>query len=169
MSRSWHPNVRRWHRHPRTWKEQMWDGSQINSSNGQISDWLSEYCLTLNISKTACMYFYNRKNGNQPDVIVNGERIQTVSNLKYLGITVDSQLSFKKHEKEACNTVKLNLRNCRYIRNHLPLDAAKPYMHSWSFHKSHTVLKADHKLEKQHLLHCKHFTNKHSKHWTKSH
>lgn len=35
-----------------------------------ISDWLSESCLTLNVSKTACMYFYIRKIGSQPDFTV---------------------------------------------------------------------------------------------------
>ena len=51
----------------------------------------------------------------------------------YLEITVDSQLSFKKHVKQVCNRVKFNLRNFRYIRNQLPLEAAKLYMHSMIF------------------------------------
>ena len=79
--------------------------AKLTETIAKISDWLSKSCLTLNISKTACMYFYDRKNGNQPDIIVNGERIQTVSHFNYLGITVDSQLSFKKHVKQVCNTV----------------------------------------------------------------
>ena len=79
--------------------------AKLTEAMAKISDWFSESCLTLNISKTACMYFYNRKNGNQPDIIVIGERIQTVSNFLYLGITVDSQLSLKKHVKQVCNTV----------------------------------------------------------------
>ena len=128
MSWSWNSNVCRWHGYPGTWKRQMWSSSQINSSNGQNCTWLSESCLSLNVSKTACMYFYIRKNGNQPDIFVNGEKIH-----KYLVVTVDSQLSFKKHIKQVCNTVKFNLRNFRYIWNQLPLDAAKLYMHSMIF------------------------------------
>ena len=94
--------------------------AKLTVAMANISDWLSEFCLTLNISKTACMYFYNRKNGSQTDIIVNGERIHTVSHFKYLGITVDWQLSFKKHVTQVCNTVKFNLRNLRYIsRNQL--------------------------------------------------
>lgn len=62
-----------------------------------------------------------------------GKKIQIVSHFKYLGVTLDSQLSFKKHIKQVCNTVKFNLRNFRHIRNQLPLDAAKLYMHSMIF------------------------------------
>ena len=35
--------------------------------------------------------------------------------------------------KQVCNTVKFNLWNFRYIRNQLPLDASKLYMHSMIF------------------------------------
>ena len=106
--------------------------AKLTAEMAKIATWLSESCLILNVSKTACMYFYIRKNGNQPGIFVR-EKIQTVSHFKYLGITVDSQLSFKKHIKQVCNTVKFNLRNFRYIRNQLPLDAAKLYMHSMIF------------------------------------
>ena len=68
--------------------------AKLTAAMGKIATWLSESCLTLNVSKTAFMYFYIRKNGNQPDIFVNGEKIQTVSNFKYLGVSVDSQLSF---------------------------------------------------------------------------
>lgn len=37
----------------------------------------------------------------------------------------------------------------------------------WCFHILLTALQAGHTLEKQHLPSCKHFTNKHSRHWTK--
>ena len=58
----------------------------------------------------------------------------------YLGITADSQLSFKKHVGQVCNTVKFNLRDFRYMRNKLPLDAAKLYMHSMIFsHVSYCI------------------------------
>ena len=99
--------------------------AKLTAAMAKIATWLSDSCLTLNVSKTACMYSYIRKNGNQPDIFVNGEKIQTVSHFKYLGVTVDSQLSFKKHIKQVCNTVKFNLRNLKCIRNQLPLDAAK--------------------------------------------
>ena len=108
--------------------------AKLTEAMAQISGWLSKSCLTLfNISNTASMYFYNRKNGNQPYIIVNGERIQTVSHFKYIGIMVESQLSFKKYGQQVCNRVTFNLRNFRHIRNQLPLDAAKLYMHSMIF------------------------------------
>lgn len=52
------------------------------------------------------------------------------------------------------NTVKFNRRNFRFIRNHLPLDAAKLYM----LILYHILY---HMLENQHLLLHKPFVNKH--------
>lgn len=60
-----------------------------------ISDWLEESCLTLNTSKTACMYFsINRKEVHQPDVTVQTVKLQIVSDFKYLGVVIDSHLTF---------------------------------------------------------------------------
>lgn len=104
--------------------------TKLTVAMAKIATWLSGSCMTLNVSKTVCLYFSIRKNENQPDVVVNGENIRVVSHFKYLGVTLDSQLSFKKHIKQVCTTVKFNLRNFRHIRNQLPLDAAKLYMYS---------------------------------------
>lgn len=40
--------------------------AKLTVAIAKISTWLSKSFLTLNISKTACLYFYIRKNGNQP-------------------------------------------------------------------------------------------------------
>ncbi len=73
--------------------------AKLTSAMAKISDWLVESFLTLNVSKTACMCFYIRKNGGQPGNFAKGDRIQTVSNFKYSIILIDSQLTFKKHVK----------------------------------------------------------------------
>ncbi len=47
--------------------------AKLTVATAKVSTWLSESCLTLNISKTACMYFYVRENGSQPDIIAKGK------------------------------------------------------------------------------------------------
>ncbi len=55
--------------------------------------WLEQCCLQLNISKTVCMFIPKTKNLSVvPDVFVSGERLQGVSEYKYLGVLIDSKL-----------------------------------------------------------------------------
>ena len=53
-----------------------------------------------------------------------------VSHLKYFGIIIDSNLSFKKQVKNVFNTVQYYLANFTCIRNQMSTEAALLYMHS---------------------------------------
>lgn len=68
-----------------------------------------------------------------PEVIVNQEKVRVVSDFKYLGIILDSQLSFKKHTKKVANVVKFNLANFKHIRSYLSMKAAKLFLHAMIF------------------------------------
>ncbi len=48
---------------------------------------------------------------------------------KYLGILIDSKLTFKAQVKKVCKQVKLNLFNFKFIRDYMSLEAAKMYMY----------------------------------------
>lgn len=77
------------------------------------------------------MYFHNRsKNYNCPNVYVNGEQIQNVTDFKYLGVTLDPTLSFKKHVKQMCQSLKFNIATFKCIRNSLTLEAAKLFFNA---------------------------------------
>uniref|UniRef100_A0A3P9HF32 Reverse transcriptase domain-containing protein n=1 Tax=Oryzias latipes TaxID=8090 RepID=A0A3P9HF32_ORYLA len=94
-----------------------------------ITAWLKYSCLQLNTSKTVAMFF-NKSNNNltaEPDVFVSGERLQIVSEYKYLGVILDSNLSFKSHIKRVCNRIKFNLSNFRHIRHQMSTQSAKMY------------------------------------------
>lgn len=65
-----------------------------------------------------------------PKVYVSGEVLQVVSQVKYLGIILDSTLSFKKQVKKVMQVTKYNLANFRYIRNCLTTTTAKLYMNA---------------------------------------
>ncbi len=66
-----------------------------------VSEWLKMSDLHLNINKTVCMFFSKRSSiGQQADVFIEGEKLMVVSDFKYLGIILDSNLTFKKHVKK---------------------------------------------------------------------
>lgn len=96
-----------------------------------VSKWLNASCLTLNIKKTATMYFVNNnKQSSFPNITVNGERIQNVKEYRYLGIMLDPHLTFKKHVKQMCHSIKYNIKTFKCIRNSLTLEAALTYFNS---------------------------------------
>ncbi len=69
----------------------------------------------------------------KPDVVIDGDRQQVVSDFKYLGIYIDSNLTFRSHIKKVCNKIKFNLANFRYARSCMSTKAAKMFMHSMIF------------------------------------
>ena len=99
----------------------------------KVSDWLTSSCLTLVVSKTVGMYFSNKR---------KGEVIQIVDNFKYLGIIIDSNLTFKKHvnnhiQKCQINWYILDILDINY--QYMPLN----YLCiQWSFHIYHIVLQS---------------------------
>ena len=71
--------------------------------------------------------------GQQPSVMVGGERLEVVEYFKYLGVIFDSNLNFKQHVKKVKNTIKFNLSNFQHIRPFLTMETAKTYMHAMIF------------------------------------
>ncbi len=105
--------------------------NELTNSMVNVSAWLKANCLQLNVSKTVCMFF-SKSNSiiKEPDVYVSGVKLQVVPQYKYLGILIDSKLTFKAQVKKVCKQVKFNLYNFKFIRDYMSLEAAKMYMYS---------------------------------------
>lgn len=128
----------------------------------QVTAWLKHSCLQLNTSKTVAMFFTKSHSSlsDEPDVFVSGERLQVVTEFKYLGVILDSKLSFNSHAKMVSNRIKFALSNFRHIRQQMSVQAAKMYMYSMIFshltycltvwsHANITTLKPIHSLYKR--------------------
>lgn len=104
--------------------------SVLTSAMTKVQDWLSNSCLMLNTKKTVCMTFSKRPvNVKQSGVFLGGEELELVTQFKYLGVILDSSLTFKNHVKKVSNTIKFNLQNFKQIRPFMTFDAAKAYLH----------------------------------------
>ena len=105
--------------------------SQLTKVMVNVSNWLNNCHLQLHSSKTVAMFFAKtKKSYTEPDVIFSGQRIQIVNKYKYLGIMLDSNLTFKHHVKKVSNILRVTLGNFRHLRNHMSTEAAKMYMFS---------------------------------------
>lgn len=99
-----------------------------------INEWLRKSCLLLNSKKTVYMVFSKHPKAKpSSNITLKGAEIQIVDEFKYLGVTLDSSLSFKKHVKTLCKVVNLNICNFKQIRSLLPGIAAKIFLHSMIF------------------------------------
>ncbi len=92
----------------------------------KVSAWLDASFLTLNTKKTKSICFSIRKLPvtESLNIRIKDEIIEQVSEEKYLGMILDSQLNFKSHVKKLCKTIKANLASFRIIRNCLTCDHA---------------------------------------------
>ncbi|CAL8110866.1 unnamed protein product [Orchesella dallaii] len=70
----------------------------------KLEKWCSENGLKMNVSKTKCMNFYkahdlSARTLESGKVYVNNKEVEFVDSFRYLGIEIDKNLTFKKHEK----------------------------------------------------------------------
>ena len=104
--------------------------NKLNSAMARVQDWLNNNCLLLNTTKTVCMNFTKRPvNQSRSKVYIGGVELELVEQFKYLGITLDANLTFKKHIKKVANTIRFSLQNFKQIRPFISSEAAKSYLH----------------------------------------
>ena len=76
----------------------------------------------------------NIRNNIDLNVSIHGEAIESLNNFKYLGVTLDTHLSFDKHIDKVCN--KVNSRNSllKHVRNFVSKDLATSLYRSLNDH-----------------------------------
>ena len=73
----------------------------MNKELKKLYEWLCLNRLSLNISKTNFVIFHARNKPKVPVTIcINRQAIEEVKYVKYLGVLIDSQLTFKNHVDE---------------------------------------------------------------------
>ena len=73
-----------------------------------LTTWCQKNKLTVNINKTKVMLFGTRnmlKRGIRCDTFINGTKLQYVNHFNYLGVKLDSSLTFELHASESLKMV----------------------------------------------------------------
>lgn len=87
-----------------------------------------------NILKTDCNTLIEQlPTRSRSSVFLGEEELELVAQFKYLGVILDSNLTFKKHIQKVSNTIKFNLQNYKQIRSYITTEAAKSYLHCMIF------------------------------------
>jgi hypothetical protein len=83
----------------------------INQDLLHIRDWSTKWLVSFSPQKTRDMIITNRGPSNYPDLVLNNQPIERVTNHKHLGVTISNDLSWKSHvyniSKKAYNCLGL--------------------------------------------------------------
>ena len=76
--------------------------TRMNEELGHISIWLKANKLSLNTDKTKYILFHKTRQSDNlplklPDLTINSSKIEQCSSIKFLGVIIDENLSWKQH------------------------------------------------------------------------
>ena len=87
----------------------------------KTDSYLNENQLNLNADKTELLYFSTRDE-LEPKVTFNGNLIKSAESCRYLGIHLDSKMTFEAHLIVILKKMAAAIRSLYLVRNHLPLE-----------------------------------------------
>ena len=95
----------------------------VNKELDKLHDWLCLNRLSLNISKTNFVIFHaiNKPKTYSITLLINKRAISETNTVKYLGILIDSQLTFKNHIVELTKKIQEQLESCTNLGHSLLL------------------------------------------------
>lgn len=76
--------------------------ANVNSTLEKFINWLIKNNLIINLEKTKVMHFYQRILDTNMDINYNGQTIDKVNDAKFLGISIDSRLTWKIQADDVC-------------------------------------------------------------------
>ena len=92
----------------------------LEQEANKVMHWFNSNRLIINLDKTNCMLFTNKKNTTNLDIKLNNHKIAMVSETKYLGVIIDNKLSWKSHIKHTCTKISKSLAILKIVRSIFP-------------------------------------------------
>ena len=97
--------------------------SSMNSELNKVNTWLCGNKLSLNVEKSNFVLFHpiQRKISSNFVLTINNNNIPRYMFVKYLGILIDSNLSWKSHIDSICKKIKRSIGMLSKLRYYVPL------------------------------------------------
>ena len=92
--------------------------ASVNRELAGVDNWLKTNRLSLNVSKTSYIIISNQK--NSLDIKIRETILMKVSTVKFLGITLDENLSFKDHVNKVTSNISKSIGVMRRLHCQLP-------------------------------------------------
>lgn len=106
----------------------------MNSDCIKLKKWMNENKLTINTDKTKYMIFRNKI---PTQILYNGTELESVPTIKYLGVIIDDELSWKQHMIAVKNKTAPIAGICRRVANYIPHNVKRQFFFSM-FHSKLT-------------------------------
>ena len=98
--------------------------AHINLELGNIQEWLNINKLSLNVQKTKFMIFHNYQRDISlfiPEIKINGQLVERVTEFNFLGLTIDEHLNWKSHIQKVSNKVSRSIGVLNRLKKFLPI------------------------------------------------
>ena len=85
---------------------------KLQTSLNEISEWYDGNRLALNAEKSKCMVIasrYQTRNDCSMNVLLKNDAIEQVNNIKYLGVIIDSNLTWNEHVSALCKNLSFKV------------------------------------------------------------
>ena len=97
--------------------------SNINQELNSINQWFQANKLSINETKTKAMYFHtHQREVLELSIKLNGKDIEFVKEFNYLGIILDSNITWKQHIKHIFNKISRTAGIMSKLKNYLPIE-----------------------------------------------
>ena len=94
--------------------------SYLNAELLRVDDWLKRNRLFLNVSKSKAMMFTKRKQYDLSDVILGGVALSFSDSIKFLGVTIDTNVNFGVHGSHILRRLSMALGAMRKLSYYAP-------------------------------------------------
>ena len=99
---------------------------QLDLAN--VNLWFKANRLSVNCSKTQCILFTSNRSKHkqfQLDLTLDGENLNQVTEMKYLGLILDRHLTFENHVNSICRKVSIRTKMLWRVRCFIPRSLAR--------------------------------------------
>ena len=101
----------------------------INSELNHIADWLAVNKLSFSVQKNKFMIFHYRQRvkteNDIPYLMINDTQIERVTELNFLGLTVNECMNWNSHTQKITNKISRTLGVMNRLKRYLPISAMK--------------------------------------------
>jgi len=95
--------------------------TRLNTGLSNLCSWLANNKLVLNVAKTNCMVISNSlSSADFPSVMIDDTVVNKVNSVKFLGVYIDSKLSFRLHVDMVCGKVARSVGVVRRVSPYVP-------------------------------------------------
>ena len=86
----------------------------------KVMEWFNCNKLIINLTKTNCMLFSNKRNTTNLNIRLNNIPLDQVTETTFLGVVIDDKLTWKSHVKHISTKISKSIAILKFVKNIFP-------------------------------------------------